>query len=271
VLFPVSCVNAASFSDAARTFLTQLDIPAITRDSLLVIASDDSGKNSYIAQTASGVYSFASKKILTDKDEDIQREIEAATGNFLILRARRDLVTYLMKRQVNRKHYPNNDALDNAVYSLYERNSIAGTQFSTEVVGNWIFVLVWFESAVAKAIQDLPIETSELNNDYCTFLYERAKTLFEQGKYSGALSIFKHIHDYRWANVSLYLDTAESFLKTGESEESLKLLKELRSTLDDKMSSDDLERAGKLFRANGDRKAALDSFKEARKRYQKGQ
>jgi tetratricopeptide (TPR) repeat protein len=271
VLFPTSCVSAASFLDAAKIFLTNIGIPSSAHNSLFKDISVNGEKDSYITEVESAFYSFAGRKRLVDKDKDIQHEIETATADFLILRARRDLVLHLMKEKVNRKHYPNDDALDNAVYSLYERSGIAGIQSSTEVVEDWVFALAWLEKTTAKAVQKLPLETSELSNDYCAFLYERAKTFFNEKKYSDALSIFKHIHDYQWANVGLYLNAAESFFKTGEVEESLKLLKELQNTLNDKMSSEDWERVGRLFRVNGDKKAALDSFKEARKRYRKEQ
>ena len=82
--------------------------------------------------------------------------------------------------------------------------------------------------------------------------------------------MFRNIHRLHWANVNAYIDAAECFAKTGEPEECSKLLKELIKSLEEKMSSDDLIRTGRLFRTAGDRESALLAFQLARKHYRHG-
>jgi tetratricopeptide (TPR) repeat protein len=101
-------------------------------------------------------------------------------------------------------------------------------------------------------------------------LYDTAKSAFEAGRNDEALIVFKQIHDLKWANVGAYLDASECFLRNGEAEESLKLLRELMKTLGDNMGSAELTRAGGLFRKAGDKPSALSAFKLARERYRQG-
>jgi tetratricopeptide (TPR) repeat protein len=191
----------------------------------------------------------------------------------------------LAKENVNRELYRYGDSLGQALLSYYTRRELKGIQTAAEVVSigkgaarqgskkgadRCAMALAWLSSEAAKAFESDVPPPGALNEDYCRFLYlRRARVLFEGGKYDEALTIFKHIHDLRWADIGAYLDAAECFLKVEEEKEGLALLQELFSSLKDKMSTEELTRTGRLFRAGGDRSSALLVFKAARERFEK--
>ncbi|MDR2180481.1 MAG: tetratricopeptide repeat protein [Synergistaceae bacterium] len=258
-------------SEVSRQFLADLGVPAEVREKLAESAGESlAARKSVLAESVSGVYSFAVGRAPMDRDEDVQADLEIVEGERQSLRARRDLTLHLAKRgSVNRRRYPDDDALGGALHSYYR--SAVGTQSASDVVQGWVLALVWLKTGATEAVlKAFPAETAELDDRYCAFLYERAKWLFDAGNYSEALPVFKHLHDFRWANVGAYLDAAECFLRTGTPEECLKLLKEVMEILGESMSPDAFARTGRLFREAGDREAALSAFRMARERLRQG-
>jgi tetratricopeptide (TPR) repeat protein len=264
-----------SLMDAAGVFLRELGTPEPVRLALLEPLRKSGGESaSRAVETESGVYSFSAGAAPLDKDEDVRRELEASAVRFHGLRARRELALRLAKGQVNRARYPDDEALGGAISSYYG-DQAAGTQLASDVAGGWAMALAWLTPEGARAARETIAAAPELGQEklsdaYCTLLYQRARGLFEAGRYSEALPVFKHIHDFRWANVGAYTDAAECFLRTGEPEECVKLLKDLLAVLGDGMGSGAFERAGRLFREAGDRPAALEAFKMARERLREG-
>ena len=265
----VVCASAAPLSDAADSFLHEL-MPEAARLALLDKIESAGDGIFGVAESDSGVYSFSSGKAPRDRDADVQSELERMEANIQALRARRALAVHLASGRLDRKRYSDDDALGGALLSIYERGGVRGLQSASGVADGWAMALVWFMPEAARAVREATPETLELNDGYCSLLYERAKNLFDGGRYSEALPVFKHIHDFKWANIGAYLDASECFLRMGEPEECRKLLKELVDALGDDMSSDELERAGRLFREAGDRESALASFKLARERFRMG-
>jgi len=253
----------------ANAFLRELEIPDSARNALIEKVKSGGDRVSCVVESDSAIYSYSSGKAPKDRDADVQSELERVEATFHTLRARHALVINMTTGRLDRKQYHDDDALGDAMYSHYKRSGIVGLQSASDVVDGWAMALVWFKPEVAKAVREMMPETEELNDDYCSFLYERAKNLFDTGHYSEALPVFKHIHDFRWANIGAYMDAAECFLRTGESEDCRKLLRELVDTLGEKMSSDELARGGRLFREAGDREGALLAFKMARERLRK--
>ncbi|MDR1651103.1 MAG: tetratricopeptide repeat protein [Synergistaceae bacterium] len=228
-------------------------------------------RGSAIADTPGGVFCLVASAAPRDsRDEDVKNELEAARLEMNRLAARRNLMVYLAGSGADRTRYRHDDALGEAISSQYADIAANGIQSAAGVEGEWAFALVWAAPGVSIALRGAPLASGRLRDDYCSFLYDRAKKEFDAGRYAGALPIFKHIHDLKWANINLYLDASECFLRTNDAREAGKLLDELVKTLGDDMGSDDLARAGRLFRETGDRKSALGAFKLARERYNEG-
>jgi tetratricopeptide (TPR) repeat protein len=255
----------------------------------------EAGDLSSVAASDGAVYSLVVSPVRSDSDPDVARELETSETQLALFRARSNLALHLAKGSVNRKVYRYDDFLGQALLSYHSRRQIQGIQTAAEIVeleksaspkqasskqasskqkeksaDRYAAALAWLSPDAAKAFENSVPTPEALNEDYCRFLYLRhARILFQAGKYDEALPIFKHIHDLKWADIGAYLDAAECFLKVGEKEESLKLLRELFSLLMEKMSMDELVRTGRLFRAAGDRPAALRVFKTARDRFER--
>ena len=260
-------IEAVSLSEAADAFLRELNTPEPARRALKVGDS----RALCVVEAGGSVYGFSAARASTDRDDDVKAELDAAEARFHVLRARRALVLHLTKGRVDRKVYPDEEALGGALLTKYVKyGAVAGSQSASETAGGWTMALVWLAPEAAEAVRDVPPKTGELDGDYCALLYERAKSLFDAGRYGEALPVFKHIHDFRCANVGAYTDAAECFLRTGEPGECVRLLKELTETLGGHMASDAFERAGRLFREAGDRAAAFSAFKTARERFREG-
>jgi tetratricopeptide (TPR) repeat protein len=258
--------EAAPLSQAADTFLRELDTPESARRALLEKIEDR--QELCVVESGGSVYGFAAGRAAADKDNDVKFEIDAAKARLYALRARRALVLHLAGGRVDRNVYPDDEALGSSLYVKY--GTITGSQSVSETVGEWTMALVWVEPETAKVVRETPLDPDELSGGYYSFLYGRGKELFDVGQYSEALPILKQIHDFRWADAETYMDAAECFLKMDESGECLKLLRNLVDTLGQDMGSDALTRAGRLFREAGDKDAALSAFKLARARYREG-
>ena len=226
-------------------------------------------------------YVFSLYLMPADSDEDYYDMI-AFDGVFLdeaLFCARNNLAFSIGQNKTDRDLYIYDEPLGFALSSYYSRPreiKIKGIESISDIITSGrtriAAALAWIAPEAANIFdEDIP-SAGVLDEDYCRMLYtECANVLFRNGLYSEALPMFRNIHRLHWANVNAYIDAAECFLMTGESGECVKLLKELIITLEDKMSCDDLIRAGRLFRRAGDRSSALSAFKLARKRYREGQ
>jgi tetratricopeptide (TPR) repeat protein len=255
---------------AASTFLKELDVPAAAREILLNKISDRAEKTSCVAETENGVFSFYASPALVDDDPDVMRELETANAGIAAVRARGNLALAFGRDLVDRRRYNDNEALGGALDSYYTSKGITGTQSASGTAGGWTMALVWAAGETSGVFKKVYVSSEDINEKYCELLYGTAKKEFDAGRYGKALVVFKQIHDLKWSNIGLYLDTSECFIKTSGEEDARELLAELVSVLGDKMSSDDYARAGTLFRAAGDRKSALSSFKKARELYRQG-
>ena len=278
VAFPAGALASGDIRPPAAAFLRELKIETSLAkkllDRLLPL-----GRNFFsVVRGGRGVYSLALIPIPRDEEPDVAAELEAAMLDVALLRAEGRLAFSLGQGGVDRKLYRYDDPLGVALYSWYARGTvkIRGIQSAADALdakggGRVAAALAWLSTESAAPMEEDVPPPGALNDDYCRSLYrDHARALFEAGRYAEALPAFKNIHDLRWADVGAYLDAAECFLRTGEPGECLKLLRELRATLDEKMGTDDLARAGRLFREAGDRGAAFDAFRAARQRYREG-
>jgi hypothetical protein len=259
-------VCAAPPAGAAGKFLAELDAPEAARHAILeklAEVSPGSAKYTVTAESGGAVYGFSAERAPEDKDDDVRLELEGAAQAANAMGARRALLVYLNRKEMDRERYRYGDALGHALSSHYA--GVAGIQSASGVTEGWVISLAWLGGAgVPRA------KPGDIEDGYCAFLYKEAAGLLDAGRYADALPIFKHIHDHRWGNIGAYLGASECFLKNGEPGECKKLLSELVATLGEKMTPDDFARAGRLFRESGDRASALNAFKTARERYHEG-
>ena len=268
-LFPIDEAEASSLWDAASTFLKGLKLPETVWQELSDSIKTAESIEEVIDLPGRGVYSFSAGKPDDDNDTYVEHELEIAESDFQTLRARRNLMVHLLRKRVDQERYSSEEALKHALYGQLQDGSVVGLQSVSEIVDGWVFSLVWLDAS-AKAVHEAVPQEKKLNDDYCSYLYARAKTFFDGKQYESALPIFKHIHDLHWADIALYLDAAECFQKMGNAGEALLLLKELTDELGEKMSSDEWTRTGRLFRICGDKAAALSAFQIARERFREG-
>jgi hypothetical protein len=261
-------VCAAPLESAAGKFLAELDTPDAARKIIiekLSAAAPRESRYAIAAESGGVVYGFSSEPAPYDHENDVRLDLESAACETNSIFARRALLVCLNRSGIDKGRYRYDEALGDALSSYYRRRGVAGIQSASDVTDGWVFALVWIENAgVPRAA------SSDIEEDYCAFLYARAKREFDAKRYGDALPVFKHIHDHRWANIGAYLDASECFLKNGEPGESRKLLSELVAVLGEIMTSDDFARAGRLFRESGDRASALSAFKAARERFHEG-
>ena len=227
-----------------------------------------------VALHEGSLYSLVVMQVPYDKNPDALAELEVITQNRALLEAQMRLAFYLGQGGVDRNLFRYDDALGTALLTYYsvdiKDKKLRGIQTAASVLDgrNSVAGLAWLSSPTVKILGEHIPENGVLDDDYCKFLYiNRALILFEAGNYAEALPVFKNIHDFKWSNVSAYLDASECFLRTGHPEECVKLLKELIISLDEKMTSENLQRAGRLFREAEDKESAKDAFTRARKRY----
>lgn len=260
---------ASSVQEAAALFLKEARIPISSQHLLLSKITADE-KAPCIAETGGVTYSLAVSKAPADKEADMQVDLETSTHERNSMRARRNLVVYIARKNFDMKRYIYDDTLGGVLDSGFGRSGISGTQSVSDIVNGIACSLVWITAKDASVALASPPPEDELRDNYCDLLYDTAKRAFESGRYGDALPLFKHIHDLRWANIGMYLDASECFLRVKDKDESKKLLTELIDTLGEDMSSLELSRAGGLLRESGDRAGALAAFKSARERFREG-
>lgn len=267
-----------SAKSAAKTFLS--DIPSSSRQKIINAMRYDTGKNiSSVVKVNGTVFSLALSPVIDDSDTYIAAELENACIERSLFTARCNLAFFIGQSKTDRNLYVYDEPLGFALSSFYSRPrdiKIRGIETRADIITSGktkiAAALAWVSPESANIFDaDIP-SGGVLNEDYCRMLYtECAKVLFRNGFYSEALPMFRNIHRLKWANVNAYIDAAECFLRTNQPSECAKLLTELISILEDKMTVDDFIRAGRLFRSSGDRKSALSAFKLAQKRYRQGQ
>lgn len=234
-----------------------------------------SGNNyaSYYYDDRGNVYSLVIVPVPDDSDSDVSSELGISAQNAALLEAQSRLAFILGQGGTDRNLFMYDDALGSALLKYYQdgisSRKLRGIETAAGVLegGKFAAGVARISSGTAKILgADIP-KPGTLDDDYCRFLYRRrALILFRSGRYEEALPVFRNIHDFRWSDVGAYLDASECFLRTGRAEECVKLLRELSSTLDGKMSSADFRRSGNLFREAGDKASARDSFVRARRR-----
>lgn len=266
-------VNASDLQGAINSFTS--DIPSLPQGlgkalSANIVHVQDGSMLSSVS-TSGNIYSLAVIPVRADSDSEISAELDLHMKNIALMKARRHLALIIGQGGVDRKLFRYDDALGNALLMYYQAEisgrSIKGIQTAGDTSGGYVFGLAWLDSRTVNTLSENVPERGILDDEYCRFLYrQHAERLFSAGKYSEALPVFRNIHDFRWSDVDAYLDASECFLRTGQPDECVKLLRELRAELGSKMSSRNLQRAGKLFRECGDKHAAAESLREARKR-----
>jgi tetratricopeptide (TPR) repeat protein len=261
-----SCAYAVTLRDAALVFLREVNAPAAAQD----VVSANADKASFVVETEEGIFSFYAMLAPQDDDPDVLAELEAGQLNIASVRARENLILHIGGNKIDRKRYADGQVLGGALDIYFISKGISGIQSASEVTDGWVMALAWVTRGAGEVFRAALPFSEDINEKYCELLYSMTKRSFDAGRYSDALLAFKQIHDLKWSNIGLYLDTSDCFIKVNGKEDARKLLAELVSVLGDKMSSDDYVRAGTLFRAAGDRKSALSSFKKARELYHQG-
>ena len=234
-----------------------------------------SGNNyaSYYYDDSGNVYVLVIVPVPDDSDSDVSYELEISAQDTAIFEAQSVLAFILGQGGTDRNLFMYDDALGSALLKYYQdgisSRKLRGIETAAGVLegGKFAAGIARLFSGTAKILgADIP-KPGTLDDDYCRYLYRRrALVLFRAGHYEEALPIFKNIHDFRWSDVGAYLDASECFLRTGRAEDCVKLLRELLSSFEEKMSSADFRRSGNLFREAGDKESARDSFVRARRR-----
>ena len=228
---------------------------------------------SYYHDDGGNIYALVIIPVPEDSDSDVSSELEISAQDTAILEAQSILAFILGQGGTDRNLFMYDDALGSALLKYYKdgikSKKLRGIETTAGVLegGKFAAGVARISSGTAKILgADIP-KPGTLDDDYCRYLYRRmALVLFRAGQYEEALPVFRNIHDFRWSDVGAYLDASECFLRTGRAEECVKLLRELSSALDGKMSSADFRRSGNLFREAGDKDSARDSFVRARRR-----
>lgn len=278
MLLTISCAEGTE--DVRASLVSFMaDIPALSsrnvREKLASgLGNIGKGINASYLSYAEYVYSLVTVPVPEDSEADVSSELEIAAQGKALLEAQSRLAFYLGQGGTDRKLFRYDDALGTALLNYYQNDikckKLRGIETAASSIksGKIAVGLAWLPSSTAKVLSaDIP-KTGMLDDDYCRFLYRRrALILFEAGRYEEALPVFRNIHDFKWSDVGAYLDASECFLRTGKSEDCIKLLSELIASLENKMKSTELRRSGNLFREAGDKEAARDSFVRARRRY----
>ena len=260
--------SASDIQGAVHSFTSEIpSLPKTLGDVLSANLVHTLGDSSLSSARISGrVYSLAVSSISKDS-----QEFGIHAQNIALIKARMHLAFVVGQGGIDRKLFRYDDALGNALLAYYQHeistHGMTGIQTAADIIDGYVLGLAWLDEHTAETLADIVPERGRLDDDYCRFLYrQHAERLFNAGKYTDALPVFRNIHDFRWSDVDAYLDASECFLRTGQPQECIKLLRELRAELDAKMTSRNLQRAGKLFREAGDKKAAAESLRAARKR-----
>jgi tetratricopeptide (TPR) repeat protein len=254
---------------AAEIFFGEIGVPAAASAIILRKIGVGAKNASCVADVPEGVYSFYATVSPRDKEIDVRTELNISRQNINASRARANLILAVVGG-VDRGVYRDGDALGRVYVRYFSSRGFAGTQSASDAQDGWSMSLVWMERKTAELYRASPPVSADINDGYCAELYARAKDDFDAGRYRDALPAFKQIHDLKWANVGAYLDAAECFLKNGEAQESVKLLRELLKELGGDMGTEELKHAGSLFREAGDKQSAFEAYVLARERYHEG-
>ncbi len=267
-------IASAAFADDLDllNFLSELNLDKPVINNLLkdLEIQDHNKDRAAMARDAKGgAYYLAVVPVPSDEDLDVAMDLEIMSQERALFISRTRLALALGQGKVLSNLYLYSEALAPALYTYYAPRGIEAKADLIELNSKkYAAALARILPENAAALSDDVPPAEILNAEYSRELYfNHAKQIFNAGRYKDALPLFKNLHDLKFMNISAYLDAAECFLRTGEPNECLKLINELRVELEDDMSSRELERAGVLCREAGDRDAALSAFNKARVRF----
>ena len=111
------------------------------------------------------------------------------------------------------------------------------------------------------------VQTRAFSEKYCENLFPEAKKQYLAGNYGAALVILKELHDLQWANAEAYILASHAFLKTGNTDDALKIAGEVLSLLAPQLTPELAERLGDIFLECGRDREAQQAFNIALESY----
>lgn len=277
LLLTVNSSYAHEFDSELEIFLSEIpaisDVKDLLAENLIHVPENDS----YSANLKhdGNLYSVVIMSVNSHSEADVNSELEIMTQDIAINRAETKLALYLGQDKIDKDLYINDEALGHALLMFYvgriRDQNLRGIENISGILENsrdkFAVGVAWLKSDVAETL-GLEIPERELiDEDYCQFLYERvARDSFNAGKYDEALELFVNLRVLRYENLNAYIDAAECFLRTGQPQDCVKLLREIHREYDEKITSANFYRMGKLSQSSGDKVEALKFFRAGTRR-----
>ncbi len=244
-----AAVSPSLLCSAALVFLKSAPISDKIKDNLSVCVTERPGASGWVMENGSLLYVLSATPVPQDEDPELQTSLEVEALNRAFTNAVTHLAIYLNDGQLDRKRFSNRDAANYALRVSFEKNIKGIVQSKSDVVNGIAVSLLWTEQAATLLRYALPGE--QFTNNYCAFLYQSARDLFESGDFPGALELFHKIHYMEWANVGAYLGAAVCFLEMGQEEDAGGLAFEMWQILSKDMNTDDMASAAKILYRSG--------------------
>ncbi|MBQ9363395.1 MAG: tetratricopeptide repeat protein [Bacteroidaceae bacterium] len=194
------------------------------------------------------------------------KEVRHASLKILSHQVKHLLYTEMIKSVNQTKLQNRNAVLGTYIYGIERNNNnyiLSNIENANFYDGDKIISVVSVPYTQAVSVVKKILDSSFFSIDYCKKLFPKAKLLYKDNKYNEALVLLKEIHDLKWANAEAYVMAADSFLKIGNLNDSLKIANEVLSELKLQLTPDIAENLGDIFLELGKIDEAEESFKLA--------
>ena len=224
-----------------REFLDDRFAPEVN-EKILSAVNKNVKASSWIVDHEGVVYSLCAVQTRKDKSQSMQNNLNLAAVRQASMKAALNLAMYLDDGKTNTRPYTDKEVLNQIIRSHYE--SRVKFMSAGKLVNDTAFSLVWSEK---RSIQ---ISDSELNEEYCRTLYERALDCYSSGNYQEAMNAFRSVRYKSWGNREAYITASVCMLGMNQVNDAAKLVNEFVSVTGNDITADESAEAGKiLFRA----------------------
>ena len=237
-----------------REFLDNRFTPSV-QEKLTDAVNRNNNASSWLVDHEGVVYSLCALNVQKDKSQAMQNSLNLAAQRQSSMRAALKLAMYLDNGKTNTKDYPDKEAFNHVLLNHYE--SRIRFSSASKIINGTAFALVWSEKKTAE------LPDHELNERYCTYLYENALDYYASGKYNESMNAFRRIRYRSWGNREAYITASLFMSRMNQMKDAANLATEFMNVFSRDITADEIALAGKILFTAGRKDEGFNAMERA--------
>jgi hypothetical protein len=225
------------------------------QERLIDAVNRNNNASSWLVDHEGVVYSLCALNVQKDKSQAMQNSLNLAAQRQSSVRAALKLALYLDNGKTNTKDYPDKEALNHVILNHYE--SRIRFSSASKIINGTAFAIVWSEKKTAE------LPDNELNDRYCTYLYEQALDYYSSGKFNEAMNSFRRIRYRSWGNREAYITASLFMSRMNQMNDAANLATEFMNVYSNDITADEIALVGKILFTAGRKDEGFNAMERA--------